>query len=57
LESGDVILISTKDDMMKRVDGLLEINGASYLLKPQTVPVLPSLPRGVLYRLLIDTSP
>jgi len=56
-ESGDVILISTKDDMMKRVDGLLEINGASYLLKPQTVPVLPSLPRGVLYQLLIDTSP
>jgi hypothetical protein len=56
-ESGDVIIISTEGDMMKRVDGPLEINGTAYLLKPQAVPVLPSLPRGVLYQLLIDTAP
>jgi hypothetical protein len=56
-ESGDVIIISTEGDMMKRVDGLLGINGTSYLLKSQEVPVLPSLPRGVLYQLLIENSP
>lgn len=56
-ESGDVIIISTEDSMMKRVVGLLEINGTSYLLKPQAVPLLPNLPRGVLYQLLIGPAP
>ena len=33
-ESGDVIIISTDGDKMKRIDGQLEINGTSFLLKP-----------------------
>ena len=56
-ESSDVIIISTEGDKMKRIDGQLEVNGTSFLLKPRADPALPSLPRGVLYRLLLDTVP
>jgi hypothetical protein len=56
-ESENVIIIFTKGDRMVRVDEPLEINGTSYLLKPQAIPALPNLPRGVLYQLLLNTTP
>jgi hypothetical protein len=56
-ESEDVIIISTEGGKMKRIDGQLEINGTSFLLKPHADPILPGLPRGVLYQLLLDTVP
>jgi len=56
-ESGNVIIISTEGDRMKRIEGRLEVNGTSFLLKPQADPILPGLPRGVLYQLLLDTVP
>jgi len=56
-ESNNVILISTDNGILKRVPGPLEINGIAYPLKPRTDSVLPSLPHGILYQLLLDEAP
>jgi hypothetical protein len=57
IESRNVIVISTKNGVMTRIAGPLEINGKSYPLKPLTAPVLPSLPRRILYQLLFSVTP
>jgi hypothetical protein len=56
-ESGNVILITIKNGVMSRVTGPVEINGHSYLLKPQIAQVFPGLSHGILYQLLFDATP
>jgi hypothetical protein len=56
-ESGNVILITTKNGVMSRVTGPIEINGHSYPLKSQTTQVFPGLSHGILYQLLFAATP
>jgi hypothetical protein len=52
--STDVILINTVSGNLIREKSPLILSGKSYPLKQLTDPVLPKLPKGVLYMLLID---
>jgi hypothetical protein len=56
-ESGNVILITTKNGVMSRVTGPIEINGHSYPLQPQIAQAVPGLSHGILYQLLFDAIP
>jgi hypothetical protein len=56
-DSRSVIIISTEGGVMKRMVGPLVINAISYPLKPQTNPILPGLPTGVLHSLLLGAAP
>jgi hypothetical protein len=55
--SRNVILIAADNGALSRVAGPLEINGQSYPLKSEASPILPALPHGILYRLLLDSLP
>ena len=57
VDSRSVIIISTEGGKMTRIDGSLDINGTSYPLKPLADAVLPNLPRGILYQLILDAMP
>ncbi|MEW6566784.1 MAG: hypothetical protein AB1449_01170 [Chloroflexota bacterium] len=51
--SGNVILIESAAGHLSRRAGLLHIPGGDFPLKPVGEPVLPFMPRGLLYSLLI----
>jgi len=49
----NIILIQAENGHLVRREDI-ELNGLDYQLKPSTEPVLPDLPHGLLYELLID---
>jgi hypothetical protein len=51
--SQNTILIQAENGHLVRREDI-ELNGLDYQLKPFTEPVLPDLPQGLLYELLID---
>ena len=53
--SNHIIVIETGSSQMVRRSAPIVVNGKIYPLKPVTVAILPSLPHGVLYELLITT--
>jgi hypothetical protein len=55
-DSSSVILIKTQNGTISRVDGPIELGGRSYPLKHQSQPILPDLPRQLLYQLILDPS-